>query len=140
MGGFGRGRSERRRTLSVLALAYLFAVYSISSVFVLFGPRDAAAGFDATLAAPICAHADDGAASAPAHKAPAPTHRHYCALCAKHTGCGGRSSTVVLAAAARWPNVAAAPIAILAANASAAPHPQSGRASSWSPRAPPFDA
>ena len=140
MGGVGRSRGDWRRTLFVLALAYLFAVHSISSAFILFGPSNAAADFEAALAASICAHADDGAAPAPAHKAPAPTHRRHCAQCAEHAGCGGRAPAVVLAANALWPPVAAAPIAILAVNASATPHPQSGRGGSWSPRSPPFDA
>jgi len=122
----------------VLALAYLFAVYGISSAFVLFGPSNAAADFEAALAISICA--DDSAAPTPAHKAPAPTHRRHCAQCAEHAGCGGRAPAVVLAANALWPPVAAAPIAILAVNASATPHPQSGRGGSWSPRSPPFDA
>lgn len=140
MGGLGCGKEDWRRTLFVLTLAYLFAVYSISSTFVLFGPSNAAADFEAALAASICVHADDGAASTPDHKAPSHTHRHHCAQCAEHGGGGGRSPAVVLAANALWPPVAAALIAILAVNASSTPHPQSGRGCSWSPRSPPFDA
>jgi hypothetical protein len=124
---------------AALAFAYLFAVHSIVTAIAACCPSLANdLDFDPALAAPICAHADDGASSTSHHQAPAPIRHHPCSLCAAKAGCDGRGGGVVSIAPDPWPPIAAAVVETVAADVSAAPHPQSGHASSWSPRAPPF--
>ena len=84
----GRRAAELRRTLLAFALAYLFALQSLVSAVAFCCPAsDQNTAFEAALASAICAHADDGQASASDKQAPAPVHSHHCLLCAAHAGC-----------------------------------------------------
>jgi len=142
MRGIGDRWRGRRRMIAALAFAYLFTVHSIVTAVASCCPAAGAdPDFDPALVAPICAHADDGAASTSHHQAPAPIRHHPCSLCAAKAGCDGRGGGGVSILPEPWPPIALAVAETLGADVSAAPHPQSGRASSWSPRAPPsFDA
>lgn len=136
----GGKRGEIRRTLLALALAYLFALQGLVSAVAFSCPAESASdSLETAFATALCIHADDGAASTSDHNAPAPAHSHHCLLCAAHAACDPRGDGLI-ASAHPWAP-ARAPIGrALAIASSAGPHPQSGRAGSWSPRAPPFDA
>lgn len=141
MGEMRRGSGAWRRATFVIAFAYVFALQSIASAIAFSCPSDdGLAALDAALAAAICQHADDGATPASHHHAPAPLHVHHCCLfCAAHAAHAARGAATLVAAPALPPPPAAIGVA-LADNAPATLHPGSGRATSWSPRAPPFDA
>ncbi|MGD0639565.1 MAG: DUF2946 family protein [Roseiarcus sp.] len=132
-----RKSAEVRRTLWALAFAYLFALQSLVSAVAFSCPAsDRSTAFEAALASAICAHADDGQASASDKHAPAPVHSHHCLLCAAHAGCAaGVAASAHAFVPAREPIGRA-----LAVATTSGLNPQAGRTSSWSARAPPFNA
>ncbi len=133
----GRRAAELRRTLLAFALAYLFALQSLVSAVAFCCPAsDQNTAFEAALASAICAHADDGQASASDKQAPAPVHSHHCLLCAAHAGCAPGVAASAQAFVPARNSLGRA----LAIAASTGLNPQAGRTSSWSARAPPFNA
>lgn len=137
MNGPGGTKASLRRTLFAFAVACLFALQGLLAAIAISCPMsEGGDAFETALAASICGQADDGAGGGD-HSAP--THPHHCLLCSAHAGCAGRDGDVV-ATAVVWSPPLAAVARPLAHEAQNGPHPQSGRAGSWSPRAPPFNA
>ncbi len=136
----GRRAAELRRTLLAFALAYLFALQSLVSAVAFCCPAsDQNTAFEATLASAICAHADDGQASASDKQAPAPAHPHHCVVCAGHASCHARGAGMLVSAHLPLPARHSVGRALAVASSTGL-NPQAGRTSSWSARAPPFNA